>query len=182
MFSDVQLTFNCSICAQRTLKYPNSRTKHNAGADRDCISARARLLTRSSPNAYSFAFRNLIVILVSSSLVAVRRIFLSPRTLHRVNPSTARSASPLTLLPHLASMAMPILSQTPRRNIESGILSGLSWQRVYWVVWISSTYDQVQKYCTLVRHQERASVMLQILSGLQGQSMRSSSRIAAGEI
>ena len=98
------------------------------------------------PGAVRMSSSNLTDILVSSS-PRVKTIYLSQRTLSLEKVFMARSG-------YLSKAA----SKTRRSNIAYGILSGVNWQRVYWVVWIGFSLNLEKRSYTSVLLVARVSV------------------------
>jgi hypothetical protein len=90
------------------------------------------------PGAVRRSFSNLIDIQVSSSLRG-KTIYLSRRTLSQEKVFMVKNGYPLK-----------VASTTQRSSIAYGILSGVSWQQVYWAVWIRFLLNPEGRFCTSV--------------------------------
>lgn len=90
------------------------------------------------PGAVRRLFSNLIDIQVSSSPRG-KTIYLSRRTLSQEKVFMVKNGYPLK-----------VVSTTQRLSIAYGILSGVSWQQVYWVVWIRFLLNLEGRFCTSV--------------------------------
>jgi hypothetical protein len=90
------------------------------------------------PKAVRRLFSSPIDIQVSS-LPRGKTIYLSRRTLSQEKVCMVRSGYPLKAV-----------SMTRRSNIACGILSGVSWQQVYWAVWIRFSLNLERRFYTSV--------------------------------
>lgn len=91
----------------------------------------------------------------SSSLTDILA-FSSPRA--KTISLSRRTLSPEKVFMARSGYQLKAVSTTRRSSIAYGILSGASWQPVYWAVWIRFLSSLERRFCTLVQLVARVSV------------------------